>query len=1277
MAPPIRSLSQPLLGSEYRASGNCMPLPSLDRSSSLPCRLGICAGLLLLFAACGGGPSGGSSGDSSGNPSITSVRVSGGAYSQAGYCSAFVATVSGTGNYDHSVQWYVNGVAGGSLSDGYIDGTGDYCSPVQPPPTNPVTIKAIANEDATKSGTFSTRVAGITISPTDTQIFTGATQQFTAVAVGGVSNSVLWQVNGTTGGNASVGTISAAGFYTAPSQLTTNAIQVEATLAEAPNVYAGASVILSAQIVISPQNPQLTYGQTQQFTATINGAPAQVNWAATYGGISASGLYTATATQTPDTIRAWAASASGSTTVQIVGLTPNIVSVSPQPATALDQITINGTNLNPLATVVFSDSIGGQLGAIGVANPAGTDLTVTVPQGAVSGPLFVSTQQGTLAPVQSNIVQFKRLARLRIRSPQRDLSEGESVMLQYALLGDSTPHSVTFSADIGSFSGAAYQAPAIVAADSFAHVTACISGTTSCDTLILGLHPFRIAPDIPLVEIGQSLQLSAILGGSVAGANWSLLTGGGSLSSSGLYQAGTNVISGGPAAVSATGSGATEQTSIGVTGAFPGLLNRINDYFDEHQPDAPGSFADGLAIVGNRMYVAASNHLGGYTDSYFWIDVYDLTDPLQPVWLTAVEANSSAPVFAAGQYLYSYQDVDLAVPGYPNYSHTITIYELQNGIPVLKTRSTTLPQWWSLSNNQGILTVIPLSGSASAGSAEVLIFDLTSGTVTSQDLNILLPPDANNFLPDSAIAVGNRLFVSADTNDLNLGGYILTYDLTTSPPSLLGKVEGRSLAFYTSGNLLFGALGGMDTYDISGQLPQHLSHVDGVNAAQLRGTQLLALTGQQGFRMFDMSNPQAPKQTAVLFDGVIIGYDLSQWSGNYVYEAQGDGGVAIFDATHTGGPVPQYSIYGGPHLSEVAYDLRWLPPYLYAATATFDGAVLSIYDTTVTPINRIGEYEDPNQQGMSVQSAGNYVYFGMTQNMVVLNVSQPTSPFPIASVPIQATSMATAGNTLYAGTSTRSLVVMDITNPAQPVTVAASVLPDVPVRLRVSNNLLLIADGSGGILIYDISSPKTPVLLSQSTAFTAANDVAVNGATAFVAADVDGLGILDISNPAHPVLVSKTPLSTIDPFENINPLNEALSIGIDNGIVYVGTLDDNGLVVGLDCTNLAFPRVVSKFAYGDFVLTAVGSILPVGSQLLIGGALNSGVYPVEVVDISHPFDSIEEFFPPLSLQNPAPIGMAKHAPATPNVRNGPGIIRRFHRNVTDPTDQRRALSGKK
>jgi len=383
-----------------------------------------------------------------------------------------------------------------------------------------------------------------------------------------------------------------------------------------------------------------------------------------------------------------------------------------------------------------------------------------------------------------------------------------------------------------------------------------------------------------------------------------------------------------------------------------------------------------------------------------------------------------------------------------------------------------------------------------------------------------------------------------------------------------------------------------------------------------------------------------------LFDGMISGYDISQWAGNYVYEAQGDGGIAIFDATQTGGPVEQGLLYGGPHLTVTAYDLLSQPPYLYAATTSnVDGAVLSVYDTSTNPITRIGEYVDKSQPGFSVQSSGSYVYFGMGTNMAVLNVSQPSSPSLVTSLPLPAASLARVNSTLFAGTGNNSLVVMDISNAAQPTITSSIPLPVSPLKLRVSNNLLLVADGLSGLFIYDITSPSSPVPVSQSTVFAAVNDVLVNGTTAFVAADVDGLGILDISNPAHPVLVSKTSLGRIDPFSNLNPLNEASSIALNNGVVYVGTVGDNGLVFGLDCANPAVPRIVSKYAYGTSILTSVYSLLFTGNELLVAGALNSGVYPISQVDVSQPFDSINEYFPPLALQAPAPLGAAQQAKA--------------------------------
>ena len=57
----------------------------------------------------------------------------------------------------------------------------------------------------------------VTVSPATANVQEGSQQQFTATVTNTNDNAITWQVNGVTGGNASVGTISYCGLYTAPS----------------------------------------------------------------------------------------------------------------------------------------------------------------------------------------------------------------------------------------------------------------------------------------------------------------------------------------------------------------------------------------------------------------------------------------------------------------------------------------------------------------------------------------------------------------------------------------------------------------------------------------------------------------------------------------------------------------------------------------------------------------------------------------------------------------------------------------------------------------------------------------------------------------------------------------------------------------------------------------------------------------------------------------------------------------------------------------------------
>ncbi len=128
----------------------------------------------------------------------------------------FMATVTNTTNT--GVTWQVNGTTGGSPSTGTITTGGLYTAPTTLPSVQ-ITVTAVSQADTSVSVsatvTIVMPVGSISITPKSATVLAAATQQFT-VAVAGASVTVTWQVNGTAGGSAAVGTISAAGLYTAP-----------------------------------------------------------------------------------------------------------------------------------------------------------------------------------------------------------------------------------------------------------------------------------------------------------------------------------------------------------------------------------------------------------------------------------------------------------------------------------------------------------------------------------------------------------------------------------------------------------------------------------------------------------------------------------------------------------------------------------------------------------------------------------------------------------------------------------------------------------------------------------------------------------------------------------------------------------------------------------------------------------------------------------------------------------------------------------------------------
>ena len=231
----------------------------------------VAAAIAILFAAT---MTGCSSSSTSGTVSISISPTS--ATVALGRTQQFTATVKNTSNT--AVTWQVNGTTGGNSNTGTITTNGLYTAPLSPAS---VTVTAVSVADTTQGASAAVTVAlPISISPTTAAIGLSGTVQFASTVTFSTNTAVTWQVNGVTGGNATVGTITTAGLYTAPASLPNpNSVTVTVVAQADPTQTVSATVTINPpSLVISPTGLTLAAGAQQAFTATVNGASVTPVW---------------------------------------------------------------------------------------------------------------------------------------------------------------------------------------------------------------------------------------------------------------------------------------------------------------------------------------------------------------------------------------------------------------------------------------------------------------------------------------------------------------------------------------------------------------------------------------------------------------------------------------------------------------------------------------------------------------------------------------------------------------------------------------------------------------------------------------------------------------------------------------------------------------------------------------------------------------------------------------------------------------------------------------
>jgi len=211
-----------------------------------------------------------------------------------GESAAFTATVGNSSN--PAVSWQVNGLPGGNATIGTISSTGpntaSFTAPINIPNSPTVTVQAIPQADQTKLGSASVTITpppppALSISPASASVPVNGALPFTA-SVQNSSSDVLWEVDNLSGGNSTIGTISASGrlaaVYKAPAQVPNIPVNVTAILLVDPTISSSAAVMVTpapppvAGVTVSPPTASIEIGQVFQFTATVQNSTSGVIW---------------------------------------------------------------------------------------------------------------------------------------------------------------------------------------------------------------------------------------------------------------------------------------------------------------------------------------------------------------------------------------------------------------------------------------------------------------------------------------------------------------------------------------------------------------------------------------------------------------------------------------------------------------------------------------------------------------------------------------------------------------------------------------------------------------------------------------------------------------------------------------------------------------------------------------------------------------------------------------------------------------------------------------
>jgi alpha-tubulin suppressor-like RCC1 family protein len=569
------------------------------------------------------------------------------------------------------------------------------------------------------------------------------------------------------------------------------------------------------------------------------------------------------------------------------------------------------------------------------------------------------------------------------------------------------------------------------------------------------------------------------------------------------------------------------------------LGDNLLDVIDVSHPAQPvlvGTFRDGLEVGISHSIQVADNF--AYVATDVGLQVFDLSTPNQPQWLSTSQEVSAYAMDIAGGYLYLATGMDLRVLDLGDPVQPVLVGA--NGLGAGATSVRTLGNhcYLAVGNRLEVLDISNPAQPRGVGGY-----------------------DAPGAMADLAVA-DRYVFVAAGAAGLPI------LDLSDPANPALVSVGSRETG------------GPAEALAVVGNYAYLADGYSGLQVIDLAGTNGLVRVGQ-------VQTTNSACAVHVVGNCAYVGTSL---------------GLEIMDVSTPESPVRVVSL----DLWQKVEDIQVVGNLAYLAAGSL---VLIDVSTPTAPqlvTNWAGLYS-----ARAVQVAGQFAYVAASWSLAVVDVSDPAQPLWVGSCPTTANAMdvEVVGDRAYVvvshapdtdgGHPESWLQIIDVTDPAQPTPLGQCLISEDAHALQVVGRYAYVAGGSwseeapewrDALMVVDVSDPANPTRVGGVSTPGWAAGVQVVGGRVYLADGPAGLAV--VSLPTAPLAIVEQPQSRVMFYANPGTLVVgAYSADPINYQWYHGPSGDTSNLVA-EATNASctIPGVTGSASYWVRVSSGTNSI---------------------------------------------------------------------------------------